>query len=160
MNTSSLVEYVLHYPALPLSAALIIVLFYVVYLHYRISVFTRGENAKSLESVIRTYLDRVDDLKKHDELIAEHALKLDKRLSQSIRNVSTMRFKAFDQNGSNQSFAVALVNELGNGLILSSLHHRDRVSVFAKPVSGYTSTHDLTEEEQAVLEESKQAHKN
>ena len=160
MNTSSLVEYILTYPALPLSVALALLLVYVVYLHYKISIFTRGENAKSLESVIRTYLDRVDDLKKHDELIAEHALKLEKRLSQSIRNVSTMRFKAFDQNGSNQSFAVALVNELGNGLILSSLHHRDRVSVFAKPVSGYTSTHDLTEEESAELEESKQAHKN
>ncbi len=160
MNLSSLAQQALQYPSIPLSIALVILLLYVVYLHYKISVFTRGENAKSLESVIRTYLDKVDDLKKHDELIAEHALKLDKRLAQSIRNVSTMRFKAFDQNGSNQSFAVALVNELGNGLILSSLHHRDRVSVFAKPVSGYTSTHDLTEEEQAVLEESKQAHKN
>lgn len=118
----------------------------------------RGENGKSLESTIKSYIDKVDDLKKHDELIAEHALKLDKRLAQSIRNVSTMRFKAFDQNGSNQSFAIALVNELGNGVIISSLHHRDRVSVFAKPVANYGSTHDLTEEEVGVLEETKQAH--
>ncbi len=160
MNLSSLTQYALQYPSITLSIALAVLLVYVVYLHHKISVFTRGKNAKSLESVIRTYLDQVDDLKKHDELIAEHALALDTRLSHAIRNVSTMRFKAFDQNGSNQSFAISFVNELGNGVIISSLHHRDRVSVFAKPVSGYTSTHELTEEESAVLEESKQAHKN
>jgi hypothetical protein len=73
--------------------------------------------------------------------------------------VSTVRFKAFEQNSSNQSFAIALVNELGNGVILSSLHHRDHVSVFAKPVAEYASTHDLTEEEKSVLTEAKKAHK-
>lgn len=160
MNTSLALSYLTEYPSIPLAVALVIVLGYVVYLHHKLSRFTRGENGKSLESTIRTYLDRVDDLKKHDELIAEHALKLDKRLSQAVRNVSTMRFKAFDQQGSNQSFAIALVNELGNGVILSSLHHRDRVSVFAKPVANYESTHDLTEEELGVLQEAKQSHKD
>lgn len=160
MNTSAFVTFISSYPSIPLAIALAIVLIYVVYLHHKLSRFVRGENGKSLESVIRTYLDRVDDLKKHDELIAEHALTLDKRLAQAVRNVSTMRFKAFDQQGSNQSFAIALVNELGDGVILSSLHHRDRVSVFAKPVAMYESSHDLTEEELAVLQEARQAHKS
>jgi hypothetical protein len=159
MNASSIFSYIAQYPSIPLAVATVTLLVYVVYLHHKLSRFMRGENGKSLEGTIRTYLDHVDNLKKHDELIAEHALKMDKRLSQAIRNVSTMRFKAFDQNGSNQSFAIALVNELGDGVILSSLHHRDRVSVFAKPVVKYESTHDLTEEEIGVLEEAKVAHK-
>lgn len=119
----------------------------------------RGESGKNLESIIREYLDKVDNLKEHDELIAKHAIDLEKRLSQCVRNVSTVRFKAFDSNSSNQSFAIALLNEQGNGVILSSLHHRDRFSMFAKPVSNYTSTHDLTDEEKGVLEEAKTAHK-
>jgi hypothetical protein len=159
MNATMLINYIVEYPSIPLAIALALVLAYVAYLHHKLSHFMRGENGKSLESTVRTYLDHVDSLKKHDELIAEHALKMDKRLSQAIRNVSTMRFKAFDQNGSNQSFAIALVNELGDGVILSSLHHRDRVSVFAKPVAKYESSHDLTEEEIGVLEEAKVAHK-
>jgi hypothetical protein len=158
MNPSVLLSYLISFPAIPLASALVILLAYVLYLHYKLSRFVRGENGKSLEDIIKKYLNHVDDLKKHDELIAEHALKLDKRLSQAVRNVSTMRFKAFEQNASNQSFAIALVNELGDGVILSSLHHRDRVSVFAKPVSEYKSTHDLTEEEIAVLEEARKAH--
>ncbi len=160
MNAQNILQIFLTHSTSLLTIALGIILLYVIYLHRKLSFFMRGENAKSLESVIKTYLAHVDDLKKHDELIAEHALKLEKRLTQAVRNVSTVRFKAFDQNASNQSFAIALVNELGNGVILSSLHHRDHVSVFAKPVTHYASQHDLTEEEQGVLEEAKKAHRS
>jgi hypothetical protein len=158
MNLSLFLSFIKDYPSAPLAIAILILFFYVAYLHHKLSHFMRGENGKSLESTIRTYLGHVDDLKKHDELISQHALKLDSRLSQAIRNVSTTRFKAFDQNASNQSFAIALTNELGNGVILSSLHHRDHTSVFAKPVSKYESLHDLTDEERGVLEEAKLAH--
>lgn len=147
------------YSTLVLIIVVFILLITVIHLYYKLSIFTRGENGKSFESTIRTYLDRVDELKKHDELISKHALDLDARLAQCIRNVSTIRFKAFDPNSSNQSFAISLVNENGDGVILSSLHHRDRVSMFAKPVFNYTSSHDLTEEELGVLEGSKKAHK-
>lgn len=159
MNPALVVEYILKHPELPIAVAFVFLLAYVAYLHRKLSFFMRGENGKSLESTIKTYLDHVDNLKKHDEMLAEHALKLDKKVSQAVRNVSTMRFKAFDQNASNQSFAIALVNEQGNGVILSSLHHRDHVSVFAKPIAKYESQHDLTEEEQAVLAEAKESHK-
>ena len=160
MDAATIFTYLAQYPGIPLAVAFAFLLAYVAYLHHKLSHFMRGENGKSLESTVRTYLDQVDNLKKHDELIAEHALKLDKRLSQAVRNVSMMRFKAFDQNSSNQSFAIALVNEIGDGIILSSLHHRDRVSVFAKPVSKYQSSHDLTEEELGVLEEAKASHRS
>lgn len=160
MNVSSALTFLNLHPTIPVSTVLVIVLLYVFYLHYRLSTFMRGADAKSLESTIKEYLGHVDNLKKHDELIAEHALKLDKRLSQAIRNVSTMRFKAFDQSGGNQSFAIALLNELGDGVIISSLHHPNRVAVFAKPVSNYASTHDLSDEEEHVLREAKSAHGN
>lgn len=160
MNLTELVAYATNYSSIILTTVSVLLFVYIAYLHRKLSHFMRGEDGKSLESTIHTYLERVDDLKKSDKLITEHATRLDKRLTQAVRNVSAVRFKAFDQNASNQSFAIALVNELGNGVILSSLHHRDRVSVFAKPISGYDSTHDLTEEELAVLAEAKTAHKN
>lgn len=158
MDISQITAYVISHPAVPLSSALLIVLLYVFRLHYKLSLFMRGENGMSLESVIKGYLNHVDELRKHDELIAEHALKLEKKVSQAVRNVSMMRFKAFDQGGGNQSFAVALINELGDGVIISSIHHPNRVSVFAKPVSNYASSHDLSEEEEKVLLEAKSAH--
>ncbi len=147
------------YTVVILFACTVVLLVTTIHQYYKLSIFMRGENGKNLEGTIRDYLDKVDNLKKHDELLAQHAMDLETRLSQCIRNVSTVRFKAFDTNSSNQSFAIALVNEQGNGVILSSLHHRDRFSMFAKPVTQYTSTHDLTEEEQSVLTDAKTAHK-
>jgi hypothetical protein len=158
MNALSYLQTPIPYLEPVLSVALVLLVIYVFYLHRKLSHFLRGADGKSLESTIQTYLNHVDMLRKHDEMIAEHALKLDKRLSHAIRNVSALRFKAFEQNSSNQSFAIALLNELGNGVILSSLHHRDHVSVFAKPVQGYVSDHDLSEEEQTVLAEVKASH--
>lgn len=90
--------------------------------------------------------------------IINHASNLDTRVSHGIRNVETIRYKAFDTNGSNQSFSVALINEKGDGVILSSLHSHDRVSTFAKPIENYSSSYDLSDEEIEVLEASKKKH--
>ena len=118
----------------------------------------RGESATSLEQVIKECVEGVNEIQKRNELISEHALSLDARVSSAIRNAQTIRFKAFEVNGSNQSFSIALLNEKGNGVVISSLHARDRISTFAKPVEKYTSSYDLTEEEKEVIKLSREEH--
>lgn len=159
MNIPYFLKLVETFPSIPLAVAIIILLLYVIYLHRKISRFTRGENGASLETLIKNCVDSVAEIEKRNELISKHALSLDDRVSQSIRNAQTIRYKAFEANGSNQSFSIALLNEKGNGVVLSTLHARDRISTFAKPIEKYLSIHDLTEEEQSVIEESKKAHK-
>lgn len=104
-------------------------------------------------------VESVAKIEERNEVISKHALTLDERVSHAIRNAQTIRYKAFDANGSNQSFSVALVNEKGNGVVISSLHSRDRMSTFAKPIEKYESSYDLTEEELAVLDDAKISHK-
>jgi hypothetical protein len=156
---STIIHFITLYPTIPLTVVSVLLLIYTVYLHHKISKFTRGESGVSLEQVIRTCIQGVEDIKEKNELISKHALELHNRVSHSLRNAHMMRYKAFESNGSSQSFSVALVNELGNGVILTSLHSRDRISTFAKPIEKYSCIYDLTEEEQSVLEESKKAHK-
>jgi hypothetical protein len=78
---------------------------------------------------------------------------VEKRLRRSIQSIDTARFNAFKGEGlgGNQSFATAFVNEDGDGVIVSSLYSRDRVSVFGKPVSHFASELELSEEEANVL---------
>ena len=159
MNLSYLLKLIETFPTIPLAVAVIFLLFYVVYLHRKISHFTRGENGASLEGLIKKCVDSVIEIEKRNELISEHALSLDNRVSNALRNAQTIRYKAFEANGSNQSFSIALLNEKGNGVIITSLHSRDRISTFAKPIEKYLSNYDLTEEEQQVIEESKKEHK-
>lgn len=147
------------YVIIALIICVIVLLITTFSLNRKLSSFTRGENGKSLEDVIKKYLDEVDNLKKHDELISQHALDLETRLSQCVRNISISRFKAFESGSTNQSFSISLVNEKGDGVVITSLHNRDRVSTFAKPITKYESTQELTDEEQQVLHDSKTANK-
>lgn len=132
---------------------------YTLYLDHKIVVLTRGKNALSLEEVIHDCLKSTTTIEERNELLSKHILTLEEKVSHALRNAQTLRYKAFDTNGSNQSFSIALVNEKGNGAIISSLHAHERISTFAKPIEHYTSTYDLTDEEKHVLEEAKKAHK-
>jgi hypothetical protein len=153
------ITFVSTYPSTLLGIACFFLLLYTAHLHHKIHRFTRGKTGISLEELMKGCVDSVAKIEEHNELISKHALTLEKKVSHSLRNAQTMRYKAFDVSGSNQSFSVALVNEKGNGVVISSLHSRDRMSTFAKPVENYTSSYDLTEEEQGVIEDSKKAHK-
>ena len=146
-------------PAIPLTVALFVLVVYTLYLDRKITVLTRGKSGESLEDIIHACIAAAAKIEERNEFISKHALILEEKVSHSLRNAQTIRYKAFDMNGSNQSFSVALVNEQGNGVVISSLHAHDRMSTFAKPIENYESTYDLTEEEQHVLKEAKQSHK-
>lgn len=152
-------SYLVANAAIPLAIGFVILLVYVFYLDHKIVVLTRGKSGMSLEDVIKDCIASTTEIEKRNEFISKHALILEDKVSHSIRNAQTLRFKAYEVNGSNQSFSVALLNEKGNGVVLSSLHSHDRMSTFAKPVENYESTYELTEEELHVIEESKAAHK-
>lgn len=113
----------------------------------------------SLETLMRECVQSVAKIEERNEIISKHALTLNERVSHALRNAQTIRYKAFDANGSNQSFSIALVNEKGNGVIITSLHAHDRISTFAKPIERYESVYDLTEEEHSVLNDAKTSHK-
>ena len=95
---------------------------------------------KSVESLS----ERVDALNKlHHEL--EH-------LSQrTIQKVAVIRYNPFSDTGGDQSFAIALLDSLGNGVVVSSLHSRTDTRVFAKPVHSGRSKFQLSDEEQDAI---------
>lgn len=154
-----LVTFITNHSSLLLLAALFVVVVYAMFLDHKIHRLTRGQSGASLEDLMRKCVDSVATIEERNELISKHALSLDERVSHALRNAQTIRYKAFDTNGSNQSFSVALLNEKGNGVVISSLHSHDRMSTFAKPVAGYTSDYDLTEEELFVIKDAKASHK-
>ncbi len=83
---------------------------------------------------------------------------LEQKIRKSIRGVETVRFNPFADSGSNQSFAVVILNEDGEGVVLSSLYSRERVSIFAKPIIKHGSEYDLTDEEKEALLKAKNKH--
>jgi hypothetical protein len=69
----------------------------------------------------------------------------------SVRRVGLLRYDAFEDVGGRLSFSCALLDEHGNGVVLTSINGRQETRVYAKPVAGGASPHNLSlEEEEAI----------
>lgn len=117
----------------------------------RLKRFFSGKKAKDLEESIETLEENISRLKSAKENMEKEITEINKKLKKSIRGLETIRFNPFPDQGSNQSFAVGMVNEDGDGVVFSSLYSRDRMSVFAKPIKNSKSEYELTAEEKEVL---------
>jgi hypothetical protein len=131
-----------------------LLLIWVLITEHRIRKFFAGTKAKNLEDVMIQINKQMGDLKNTQLEINKHLVTVDKRLSKSIRNVESIRFNPFEDAGGNQSFALAFLNDEGDGVVMSSLYARDRMSVFAKKIVGGKSEFELSNEEKVVLEKS------
>lgn len=135
---------------------LVLVLSYIIFLlNKRITMLLRGKNGKDLEDAINIITKELQDiygrLDQHSNTLKNH----NTRISNSIKQVPTIRFNPFYDSGGNQSFASAFITEEGNGVVISSLYSREKTSVFAKPIKEFTSNFELTDEEKDVLEQAK-----
>ena len=81
-----------------------------------------------------------------DELTVRTAV-AEANLRRSFQRIGLIRFNPFEDTGGNQSFALALLDANGDGIVFSSLHTRAGTRVYAKAVSGGRSETALSEEE-------------
>ena len=117
----------------------------------RLKRFFLGKKAKDLEDTISQLEDNITKLNIAKESIEKDITKINAKLKKSIRGLETIRFNPFPDQGSNQSFAIGMLNEEGDGLIMSSLYSRERMSVFAKPIKNGKSDYELSAEEKEAL---------
>ncbi len=135
-----------------IGAAIVVVLLIMIFrLEWRLNKIMRGRGARDLEEVI-TNLNRETDRIREKVIEIIGALQdLDARLRKSIRRVETVRFNPFRNEGGNQSFATAFLDDTGDGVVISSLYSRDKVSTYAKPVKKLRSEYELTREEREAI---------
>ena len=145
---------------LAISAILIFLVIWIMQLEKKIKNFTRGKNGKSLEDSMIMLKSGQDDLISFRKDMEQYLTEVERRLRRSTQSIETIRFNPFKGTGSggNQSFATAFLDENGDGLVMSSLYARDRVSVFSKPIKKFTSEFELSEEEKKVIENAKRKH--
>jgi hypothetical protein len=114
----------------------------------------RYEELKSLDlegDTALKLLRRTNRHQKRIEGLEATVAQMARMLPHTIRGLSVMRYNAFNGVGGAQSFSMALVDENGHGVIMTSLHGRDDVRVYAKPLENWKSSHSLSAEEQEVL---------
>lgn len=135
--------------------AIIVGAVWVIKTEKRLRRFFIGKKAKDLEDTIVNLEEEISKLKKAKESAEKEIKEINIKLKKSIRGLETVRFNPFPDQGSNQSFAIGMLNEEGNGVVLSSLYSRERMSVFAKPIKNGKSEYELTEEEENAIKKAK-----
>lgn len=69
-----------------------------------------------------------------------------------VNHIGVVRFNPFKDIGGQQSFAIALLDKTGTGVVLSALHSRAATRIYAKPISkGKSLGNELSNEEQKAL---------
>lgn len=137
------------------SIGVLIIVGWLVRLERRLSKLSLGKKGESLEESIIFAKNQLIEHSAWKKEIEQYLRGVEERLGHTLREAKTIRFNAFKGTGEggNQSFATAFLSEKGNGVVISSLFTRDRVSVYAKPINKLESTYDLTEEEREAINE-------
>ena len=113
----------------------------------------RGVNNKNLEQALNDNLDNIEKaLVKSQEAIDE-CKNISEELKGCVNKVAIMRYKAFEDVGSDLSFSIAILDSYNDGVIITGIYSRHDSTTYAKPIDKGISRYDLSEEELHVLNE-------
>jgi len=127
------------------------------YLKKRYRKMMTGVDGANLERMLIGHIDEVKRVVEENQAIKAENQRLDGILQTAITHVGVVRFRAFEDMGSDLSYAVALLDAHHNGVILSSIFGREDSRSYVKPIKDGQSSYTLSEEEKQALHEAMQS---
>jgi len=76
---------------------------------------------------------------------------LERTIARDVHRVGFVRYNAFDDVGSDQSFTLALLNSEGDGVVITSIFSRTETRTFGKAVRRYVPQQGASKEEQSAI---------
>ena len=124
--------------------------------HKSLAILMSGQ---SLDKMLDQNTDELERLRTSVNQ-TNHRLQIIEAKSRSaVDRAELLRFNAFDNMGSDLSFALALLNQEGDGVVISSINSREDSRVYAKPISSGKSKYHISAEENIVIEKALKAQK-
>ena len=108
-------------------------------------------NGKNIEEDLENYMYRVERVEKENAEIKSFIQTMDKDIEKCIQKVGIVRYNAFKDTGSDLSFALALLDEHNDGVVLNGIYSREISNIYAKPVKDGKSSYTVSEEEQEAI---------
>ncbi len=122
------------------------------------SLFTEeGEEDANTAVALANLSARLADTTARTERLVARIEEVDSALAHTVQGIGLVRFRAFQDTGGDQSFALALADGEGNGVVVSALYGRGATRIYAKSIQGWLSPKPLGEEEEQALLEARQA---
>lgn len=126
-------------------------------MHMRVTKIFRSANSADIEKLLKLHSKTLEDFVRFQAESASYMKSLDERIKKKMVSAETLRFNPFqgEGTGGNQSFSSVFADEEGNGVVITSMHTRERTNVFAKPLKKWQSEYELTDEEKTSIKNSK-----
>jgi hypothetical protein len=112
---------------------------------------TRGDDGRSLQGVLEAHLGRVSEVANAVDRLTGRTSLLEAHGRKAFQRIGLVRFNPFEDTGSNQSFALALLDAEDDGVVVSSLHARGGTRIYAKAVAAGRPEATLSNEEAQAL---------
>ena len=131
---------------------LLIHLFYNLnYMKKRYKKMMTGVDGANLERMMIGCIDSTKAVADENAKLWKENKAIKELLSKALTQVAIVRFRAFEDMGSDLSYAVAMLDSHNNGVVLSSIFAREDSRSYAKPIVNGTSTYPMTSEEEDAL---------
>jgi hypothetical protein len=103
------------------------------------------------EKVVADYLEEIRITTERAKELAHRSEEVGRKVERTIQRIGVVRFNAFPDVGGDQSFVIALLDNQGDGVVISSLQGRTGNRVYAKPLRRWDSTYALSDEEKQAI---------
>lgn len=114
-------------------------------------IFSPDRQTDNLEEVITSITDKLKEFKSDHQSLAEKVEDQRLILETTFQYSSVVRFDSGGTDGGNLSFVFALLDGHQSGMIVTSLHGRERNRIYCKAVVEGVSQTQLSDEEQEAL---------
>lgn len=114
--------------------------------------FSQGSGEDVL-TLLQRHIDEVGRLREDVSAAQARTAELRERIRGSVSQVSTVRYDAFEDMGGRLSFSTALLDEHGDGVVITAINGRVETRTYAKPVRAGGSRAHLSVEERTAVEQ-------
>lgn len=110
----------------------------------------RGRGEDILEAVSRQ-VEEVRGLRGDIQHLSAEVQAVAEALRGALQRFAVYRYDAFEDMGGQLSFSAALLNDFGDGLVISCINGRSEARTYAKPIARAASAFNLSPEEQEAI---------
>ena len=102
---------------------------------------------KDIKEDINEYMGRIIDLEAALSETNSYCKQINKKADKCLQKVGIVKYNAYSDAGSDLSFAVALLDNKNDGIVLNGIYSREMSNIYAKPIVNGESKYNLTKEE-------------
>ena len=115
------------------------------------AVLSASDGRASFVEVVSRKAEEVEALRDDVARLTDELRSTQRELQMAIRHVGVVRYDAFGDMGGRMSFSAALVDDHGNGFVLTSVHARSESRSYVKQLRGGMAEVSLSPEESAAV---------